>query len=62
MRHSQSCSGPPSASLAGWPQVGHRGGSMLMLAFYRVDPKIFLLKQAFDFFRSFRARRTARRY
>ena len=26
-RHSQSCSGPPSASLAGWPQVPHSGGS-----------------------------------
>jgi hypothetical protein len=29
LRHSQSCSAPPSASLAGWPQVGQRGGSSL---------------------------------
>ena len=27
LRHSQSCSGPPSASLAGWPHVGQSGGS-----------------------------------
>ena len=27
LRHSQSCSGPPSASLAGCPQVGHTGVS-----------------------------------
>ena len=29
LRHSQSCAAPPSSSLAGWPQVGHRGGSAL---------------------------------
>jgi hypothetical protein len=29
LRHSQSWSGPPRASLAGWPQVGQRGGSLM---------------------------------
>ena len=29
LRHSQSCGAPPSSSLAGWPQVGQRGGSAL---------------------------------
>ena len=28
LRHSQSCSWPASASLAGWPHVGHRGGAL----------------------------------
>ena len=33
LRHSQSCSGPPSASLAGWPQVGQMGGPVVTSGF-----------------------------
>ena len=36
LRHSQSCSAPPSASLAGWSQVGQRGGSAATCGFYRL--------------------------
>ena len=38
-RHSQSWSGPPRASLAGWPQVGQRGGLSLMPWLYRAGAK-----------------------
>jgi len=36
LRHSQWCSAPPSASLAGWSQVGQRGGSAGTGGFYRL--------------------------
>ena len=39
LRHSHSCSGPARASLAGWPQVGQRGGVWLMVGLYRARPK-----------------------
>ena len=34
LRHSHSCSGPPSASLAGWPQDGQSGGDIAMTMVY----------------------------
>ena len=39
LRHSHSWSGPPRALLAGWPQVGHRGGRSLMVGLYRSGAK-----------------------
>src|SRR4051794_16764459 len=46
LRHSQSCSAPPSASLAGCSHVGQRGGSALMRdSLSRMDTKVNLAEK-----------------